>query len=139
MKRLFQFACLLSAAVMWFAACSESSLPADNPLPDDPSSPSAPSIPDEPTFEGDTVAVRIAATSLEWNAQPMSRAGGNDLYGIMVYQSDKSIAENPTAPFALVAVSVFDDQFASETAILKIYCSLCKVGCCYANTILPTV
>ena len=118
MKRLFQFVCLLTA-VAWMAACSESSLPADNPLPDDPSTPD---VPDEPIFEGDTVAVRIAATSLEWDAQPMSRAGGNDLYGIMVYQAATPLYDddyNIFYPPMLIAVAVFDDPSLITLKLVK--------------------
>lgn len=114
MKRLFQFVCLLTA-VAWMAACSENSLPADNPLPDDPSTPD---VPDEPIFEGDTVAVRIAATSLEWDAQPMSRAGGNDLYGIMVYQTAKAFADEWSA-ISLAAIAVFDDPSLITLKLVK--------------------
>ena len=116
MKRLFQFVCLLTV-VAWMAACSENSLPADNPLPDDPSTPD---VPDEPIFEGDTVAVRIAASSLEWNVQPMSRAGNNDLYGLLVQQSSNAITDDDFGYLNTPVVdAVFDDPSLITLKLVK--------------------
>lgn len=98
MKKILLSLCLFSATA-WMVACTKSSATSDEPTPD---------VPDLPTYSGDTVAVRIAATSLEWNVEPMSRAGSNDLYGIMVYQTPRPFIDE-WIPQTLVAVAVFDD------------------------------
>lgn len=92
---------LMSALVLIPAACSQGT--ADEPEPVIPENPN--DVPD--VVESDSVLVSFAPQSLEWEVSPMSRASNDDLYAVVIYQSNTEIDKHGTEVQS--ALTLFDD------------------------------
>ncbi len=101
----FKWLFLLGAIVILSSACSHGT--ADEPEPVVPETPNE----GNEFISSDTVLVSFVPQSLEWGLSPMSRASSDDLYGIIVYQSNVEInSENGFSSNAQqCALAIFDD------------------------------
>lgn len=91
---------ILSILTLIPAACSQGA--GDEPEPVIPENPGG-----EEVLEGDSVMVSFAPQSLEWSVSPMSRASSDDLYAVLVYQSNNEIEDYQGTVQS--AIALFDD------------------------------
>ena len=96
---------LMSAIVFIPAACSQGA--ADEPEPVVPETPNE----GNEVLDSDSVMVSFAPTSLEWEVSPMSRASNDDLYAVIVYQSNNPIENEADLHTKATqsALALFDD------------------------------
>ena len=93
------------------AACSQSGA-------DEPDYPT-PEPPEEPTISSDSVMVSLNLSSLEWEVSPMSRASNDDLYGLIVYQTQDSICDGKYPTTSQTATALFDNPSLISLKLAK--------------------
>lgn len=101
---------ILSILTLIPAACSQGA--GDEPEPVIPENPGG-----EEVLEGDSVMVSFAPQSLEWSVSPMSRASSDDLYAVLVYQSNDEIENYQGAVKSSIAL--FDDPNLITLKLVK--------------------
>ncbi|MDE5844733.1 MAG: hypothetical protein K2H44_05050 [Muribaculaceae bacterium] len=92
-------------------ACSQSGA-------DEPDYPT-PEPPEEPTISSDSVMVSLNLSSLEWEVSPMSRASNDDLYGLIVYQTQDSICDGKYPTTSQTATALFDNPSLISLKLAK--------------------
>ncbi|MBD5198706.1 MAG: hypothetical protein HDS86_06090 [Bacteroidales bacterium] len=102
---------LLCALALIPAACSQGA--ADEPEPVVPETPNE----GNEVLDSDSVMVSFAPTSLEWEVSPMSRASNDDLYAVVVYQSNSEITKHSNE--VQTALALFDDPTLISLKLAK--------------------
>lgn len=92
---------LMSALVFILASCSQGA--SEEPEPVLPETPNQ----GDDVLKSDSVMVSFVPQSLEWSVSPMSRASSDDLYAILVYQSNNRIKDHSGTNES--AIALFDD------------------------------